>query len=311
MFRLNPTIVYKAHQTHLTPQNAESIVSRYDIVLDCTDHPTSRYLTSDICVLLGKPLISASAFQTSGQLTVLNNPPGEGPCYRCIWPRPPLPDSVVGCGEGGILGPVVGVMGVLQALQCLKLIARDQGQGSIGSTSQATMLIFSALDSTPFRSVRLRGKRADCFACSSSDGLTVAAMQSSMDYVQFCGVPKPVALFNDAERMLVDELDHVLRADANFVVVDVREKEHFEMCNLKGSINLPISTFTRTKDEEFAAKLEKMPELRKPIFVVCRVGNDSQIATAKLHELGYKSALDVKGGLRAWKEAIDPSFPFV
>ena len=92
-------------------------------MLDCTDHPTSRYLVSDACVLLRRPLVSASAFQTSGQLVALNSPPGRGPCYRCVFPRPPPPESVVGCGEGGIVGPVVGVMGVLQALEAIRIIS--------------------------------------------------------------------------------------------------------------------------------------------------------------------------------------------
>ncbi|EHK50419.1 hypothetical protein TRIATDRAFT_297199, partial [Trichoderma atroviride IMI 206040] len=148
---LNPTIIYNAHATHLTPLNAEEIVSQYDLVLDCTDHPTSRYLISDICVLLSKPLVSASAFQTSGQLIVLNNPPGKGPCYRCVFPKPPPPESVVGCGEGGIIGPVVGTMGVLQALEAIKLIVRgdhlNKGgiNGEVEDVKQVGLLLFSAM----------------------------------------------------------------------------------------------------------------------------------------------------------------------
>ncbi len=187
--RLNPSITYKAHQTHLTPQNAASILSRYDLVLDCTDHPTSRYLISDVCVLLRKPLVSASAFKTSGQLLTLNSPPSRGPCYRCVFPKPPPAESVVGCGEGGIVGPVVGAMGVLQALEAMKLITQgglepmDGAAADAAMPKQMTMLLFSSMADTMFRTVRIRGKRDDCFACSGrEDALTLEQMQSSLDY---------------------------------------------------------------------------------------------------------------------------------
>jgi adenylyltransferase/sulfurtransferase len=136
--RLNPNLRYIAHGEHLTPQNAREIVEKYDLVLDCTDHPTSRYLISDICVLLHKPLISASALRTDGQLIVLNSPPlpagdaSGGPCYRCVFPKPPPAESVVSCGDGGILGPVVGTMGVLQALEAVKLITAGKLTGCRG-----------------------------------------------------------------------------------------------------------------------------------------------------------------------------------
>jgi len=127
--RLNPNVHYVAYPNHLTPANAIATMENYDLVLDCTDHPASRYLISDAAVLCGKLLISGSALRTEGQLMVLNNPPSTshqeagGPCYRCIFPKPPPIESVVSCGDGGILGPVVGVIGVLMALEAIKLIA--------------------------------------------------------------------------------------------------------------------------------------------------------------------------------------------
>ena len=297
---------YEPHAAHLSTENAEDIVSRYDFVLDCTDHPTSRYLVSDICVLLGKPLISASAFQTSGQMLILNTPPREGPCYRCVFPKPPPPDSVVGCGEGGILGPVVGVMGVLQALEAIRVITTGEGMKG--------MLLFAAMGDTPFRSVRIRGKRADCFACGESAVLTLEGLRNSMDYVQFCGVREPVKLLSPEQRVSVTDYEKAVAEETQHVLLDVREKEQFELANIPGSVNVPISKFMSLRAE--SEKPEWLSQLSndKPVFLVCRVGNDSQIAAKKLMDMGLgedgRLVKDIKGGLQAWKDAIDPTFPF-
>ncbi|KAH6608475.1 hypothetical protein Trco_001821, partial [Trichoderma cornu-damae] len=333
---LNPAVAYNAHATHLTPQNAEEIVARYDLVLDCTDHPASRYLISDICVLLSKPLVSASAFQASGQLIVLNNPPGKGPCYRCVFPKPPPPESVVGCGEGGIIGPVVGVMGVLQALEAIKLIVRgDHSKGRAAAAAgeveggveggadgerQAGMLLFSAMGDVPFRTARMRGKRKACFACSG-DGtaFTLNELKTSMDYVQFCGVNQPVQLLRPEERISAAEYERVSRERKGaHLLLDVREKEHFGVCNIEGSINIPIGRFTahRGQGPDLADLIPGGAPPDAPIYVVCRVGNDSQIAARKLKDWGAdrggeRFVGDISGGLKAWKDAVDPSMPFI
>ncbi|KND89950.1 Adenylyltransferase and sulfurtransferase uba4 [Tolypocladium ophioglossoides CBS 100239] len=313
---LNPTITYKSHREHLSPHNAQAIVSQYDLVLDCTDHPTSRYLVSDACILLRRPLVSASAFQTSGQLIVLNSPPGKGPCYRCVFPRPPPPESVVGCGEGGVLGPVVGVMGVLQALEAIKLIARgglEAAEGEEGAGEQR-VLIFSAMGDGPsFRSVRMRGRRKDCFACSAEADLTLEHLETSVDYVQFCGVAKPVAVLRPEERITVKQYCEIRAAHSEHTLLDVREKEHFSLGSIPGAINVPISRFNRG---------DEMPELTAaagkdgPIYVVCRVGNDSQVAARKLKDLGFDNGGerfvgDISGGIQAWRGAVDPTLPFL
>ncbi|PNH26478.1 hypothetical protein BJF96_g10207 [Verticillium dahliae] len=321
---LNPTVTLNAHMTHLTPQNAESIVAKYDIVLDCTDHPTSRYLISDICVLLRKPLVSASAFKTDGQLIVLNSPaapqgaPVEegGPCYRCVFPKPPPPDSVVSCGEGGILGPVVGVMGVLQALEAIKLIS------SGFQPTSPSLLLFSGTAGAPFRSVRMRGRKKDCFACSPEASLTLESLESgSLDYVQFCGVAAPLNILQPEERISATEFGQLQKGSAVRVLLDVREKEHFDICSIEGAINLPLATFLKENPVQ-----EQEPEERPswqpanssddtPIYVVCRVGNDSQLATRRLKDLGLdrngkRFIGDIKGGMRAWKDEVDSSLPF-
>ncbi|KID97073.1 Molybdenum cofactor biosynthesis, MoeB, partial [Metarhizium majus ARSEF 297] len=317
---LNPTVSYKAHVAHLTPQNAEDIVSQYDVVLDCTDHPTSRYLISDICVLLGKPLVSASAFQTSGQLIVLNSPAGKGPCYRCVFPKPPPPESVVGCGEGGIVGPIVGVMGVLQALEAIKLISRGslEAYDSAVPEIQQTMMLFSGMaDSSPFRSVRMRGRRKECFACGENAQLTLDYMRSSMDYVQFCGVTRPVQLLREEDRITAEAYQGLARSGADHVLVDVRGKEHYSLSHIPGSINVPISRFmSHRAGESLPEGIPADLPADVPIYAVCRVGNDSQIAAAKLKELGLdrngqRFVGDISGGLRSWKDAVDDSLPFL
>ncbi|KAI1390116.1 adenylyltransferase [Hypoxylon trugodes] len=330
---LNPNVPYAPHREHLTPQNAESIVSKYDVVLDCTDHPTSRYLISDICVLLQKPLVSASALRTDGQLIVLNNPPTAqgskegGPCYRCVFPKPPPADSVVSCGEGGILGPVVGVMGVLQALETIKLIAAGIKE-EINSTPKEkvtpSLLLFSATSTTSFRSIRMRSRRPDCFACSSKSTLTLKELHSgSLDYVQFCGVTTPVNVLKPEERITATEYNAILakQLDKTHLLLDVREKEHFDIGSISGAVNVPFSTLQSrgksiTNGERL--ELEYIPDTLPPdaaIYVVCRVGNDSQLVTQKLKEMGLdknggRFIGDIKGGMQAWKREVDNTMPF-
>ncbi|KAI1498755.1 adenylyltransferase [Biscogniauxia marginata] len=333
---LNPGVTYVRHGEHLAPQNAEEVVSRYDVVLDCTDHPTSRYLISDICVLLRKPLVSASALRTDGQLIVLNNPPAAqgssdgGPCYRCVFPKPPPADSVVSCGEGGILGPVVGVMGVLQALEAIKLIAAGAGSKGKGGSSVAeepttpSLLLFSATSSAPFRSIRMRSRRPKCFACSADSALTLKELKSgSLDYVQFCGVNTPVDVLRPEERISATDYNNILteRPDQKCLLLDVREKEHFNIASIPGAVNVPFSTF-QARNKATVNGEESRPDwlpAETPddaaIYIVCRVGNDSQLVTQKLKDMGLdrhgeRFIGDIQGGMRAWKQEVDRTMPF-
>ncbi|KAL1868913.1 Urmylation protein [Diaporthe australafricana] len=358
---LNPLPEYIPHREHLTPQNAEDIVSGYDLVLDCTDHPTSRYLISDACVLLRKPLVSASALRTDGQLIVLNCPPtAQGvlsntspavsaapPCYRCVFPKPPPPESVVSCGEGGILGPVVGVMGVLQALEAIKVVAaglHHQQQHAASSTPppSPTLLLFSgsAVGAPSFRSVRMRSRRKECFACGDGAAvrLSLQTLRSgSLDYVAFCGgLSGPVAVLSDEERLSARAYQMLLsggaveeaQQKAKPVLLDVREKELFDVGCIEGALNIPYSKIQsagggkRPEGVDGAAEVElpdwippNLPE-DGPIYVVCRVGNDSQLVAKQLKDLGLgrdgeRLIGDIKGGMRAWKQEVDSTLPFL
>ena len=329
---LNPNIKYVAHTSHLTPTDAIDILTPYDVVLDCTDHPTSRYLISDACVLTGKPLVSASALRTEGQLTVLNNPPRApgntdgGPCYRCVFPKAPPAESVVSCGEGGILGPVVGVMGVLQALEAIKLIAGGIDRGHPDNTSASSshpdvssadvkpapppsMLIFSAYTLPQFRNVRLRSRRANCAACSAFATVTPDSLtDGSLDYVTFCGVANPIDVLSPADRLSARDFARLAQTKADTVLLDVRDSTQFELCNLPGSINVPWNGFIeKMKDNE-----EELQSLRgRDVIVVCKLGNDSQLAVKVLKEMngGRLNIKDVRGGFRAWRKDVDPSWP--
>ncbi|KAL8388818.1 hypothetical protein RB599_010133 [Gaeumannomyces hyphopodioides] len=352
---LNPLPTYNAHREHLTPQNAEAIVSRYDLVLDCTDHPAARYLVSDACVLLGKPLVSASALRTDGQLMVLNTPPAPrgssddggtgGPCYRCVFPRPPPADAVLSCGEGGILGPVVGVMGVLQALEALRILAagRHLATGPPEPAASPTLLLFSApaalTSPAGFRSVRMRGRRRDCFACGAGSTLSLEGLRAgALDYVQFCGgVREGVRLLAPGERVSASEY-HVRFAAAgqnaqgrelglgavkrnDHLLLDVREREHFEVASIEGAVNVPFSKTQqqpRAGDDSGSVMPGWLPEDladNTPIYVVCRVGNDSQTVARQLKDMGLDGGGqrfigDIEGGMRAWKAEVDSTLPF-
>lgn len=323
--RLNPHVSYVAHDEHLSPENAEEIVQKYDLVLDCTDTPSSRYLISDTCILLRKALISASALRTDGQLIVLNCPPlpagdpAGGPCYRCVFPKPPPPESVVSCGDGGILGPVVGVMGVLQAVEALKIIMQGKltptGDGGEvdGKTNPASMLLFSANSPQPFRSVKLRSRRAGCFACSEESGLSLEGLRSgSLDYALFCGLASSVNILKPEERIQAREYKEL---EKKGLLVDVREKVQFDICSLEGSINVPFSTLQGKVlgEGEVGWIPEDYPD-DAPIYVVCRLGNDSQVVARNLKEGGFDKGGrryigDIEGGLKAWKEQVDASWP--
>ncbi|KAH8650198.1 adenylyltransferase [Xylariales sp. PMI_506] len=325
---LNPQPTYVRHSTHLTPQNAQEIVSNYDVVLDCTDHPTSRYLISDICVLLQKPLISASALRTDGQLILLNHPakpPGDtggGPCYRCVFPKPPPPDSVISCGEGGILGPVVGVMGILQALEAIKLITSG-GLAEVQDCSTPTLLLFSSAGpTTTFRSMRMRSRRKDCIACSASSSLSLDLLKSGFfDYVQFCGLVNPVSILRTEERVTASFYSKLLdeKERTAHLLLDVREREQFNLGSIPGAVNVPFSHFQRQSATNEVVNPEWLPDAFPPdgsIFIVCRVGNDSQIVARKLKELGMASSGkrfigDIQGGIRAWKQEVDGTIPFL
>lgn len=324
--RLNPMVSYNKHIFHLSPEVAVNIFDQYDLILDCTDHPTSRYLISDACVVTGKPLVSASALKTEGQLMVLNNPPrtagdpSGGPCYRCVFPKPPPAESVLSCGEGGILGPVVGVMGVLQALEAMKvLIAKPKASGfdailengnGVQETVKPSLLMFSAFNNPQFRTIRLRSRRNDCAACSAQAWISRQSLQSgSLDYVAFCGMTMPINILPQHLRISAAEFAKMPRDHSN-MLIDVRDETQYAICALRGSINVPWTGSASSWLEKAARNGVLVDEWRQK-YVVCRLGNDSQLAAKAIIEHASMpiEVKDIKGGFKSWREQVDPEWP--
>lgn len=325
--RLNPRVRYIRHDFHLSPEKAISIFEMYDLILDCTDHPTSRYLISDTCILTGKPLISASALKTEGQLILLNHPPqpagdiSGGPCYRCIFPKPPPAESVLSCGEGGILGPVVGVMGVLQALEAIKLLTKkrqtqkvdaDAGSGNAlqHESVKPSMLMFSAFSNPQFRTVRLRSRRKGCAACSTEASIVKQALTSgSLDYIAFCGMTTPINVLTSNLRITASEFARLQWDDSN-ILIDVRDETQYSICALRGSINVPWTGNAESWLEN-AHRNGIIPDDHRHKFIVCRFGNDSQlVARAIMDSADTPVAVkDIKGGLKSWRDEVDPEWP--
>ena len=332
--RRNSENHYTTHHFNLDQTIAVEMMRNYDLILDCTDRPSTRYLVSDAAVLAGKPVITASALRTEGQLMVLNSPPKSyespgGFCYRCVFPKPPPAESVLTCGDGGILGPVVGVMGVLMAMEALKVLvplSQENGYnhpaGASFEPTPPSLLLYSAYSNTPFRSIKLRGKRKGCSSCSDTPTISEDSLKSaSLDYVAFCGLSSP-AVPPNTNRISAKEYCKIRDATgAPHVLVDVREKVQFDICHLPGSINIPYSEISRDPE----ASIDKLddsisksdnPTDAKPLYLICRYGNDSQLAANTLkdlsrfrHDAKYELRADIAGGLRAWTMSVDPEFP--
>lgn len=282
------------HKVLLDSKNALDIFEPYDVIVDATDNVATRYLINDACILLNKPLVSGSALQYEGQLTVYNF--NKGPCYRCIFPKPPPPETVQNCGDGGVLGAVTGVIGSLQSMEVIKiLLNRDQ-------VLNGKLLLYDALSCT-FRNIKLRGRRADCSVCGDNPSIT-----RLIDYEQFCGMKATdkdsgLNILNDDERITVEDYAKI---STDHILIDVRSCNEFEICKLENSVNVPIKIILADKiDSEILDKIRKTTEA----FVVCRRGNDSQLAVRHLADKLNIKSKDLIGGLHAWTKQIDSNFP--
>lgn len=239
MRQLNPRVAIQGFKTRLVPSNAFDIFASYDIVLDCTDGPATRYLISDVAVALRKPVVSGSALKLDGQLVVLCH--NDGPCYRCLFPVPPPTSTVLSCGEGGILGPVVGTIGVLQALACIHLLTSPE-------TFTPTMLLFNASTFAPsFRTVRLRGRKADCPACGIKR-ITQSIIESEgSENSELCSadVPTVERMDRHVESIGAEEYNAVLQnrdLASDHVLLDVRDENQFAICALPNSHSMKFFT---------------------------------------------------------------------
>lgn len=311
--RLNSTIDCIPYHLQLSPENALQLIQQYDIVADCSDNVPTRYLVNDACVLSGKPLVSASALRMDGQLTVYNY--RGGPCYRCLYPSPPPPETVTNCSDGGVLGVVPGIMGCLQALEVIKIAS---GQGS--SCGQQ-LLMFDAQDAR-FRSIKLRPKQAGCAVCGEKPSVT-----QLVDYEAFCGSAatdkcQKLHLLSKDQRITVQDYKSILDNACPHLLLDVRPLVEVDICHLPFSHNIPLSSLEEMKSECLQllrariARLKQQMEndSRPPVYVICKQGNDSQKAVQVLEkmsgsEMDHVIVKDISGGLMAWARTIDHTFP--
>lgn len=262
-----------------------------------------------------------------GQLIVLNAPVGRqgsgkgGPCYRCVFPVPPPAESLTSCGEGGVLGPAVGTMGVLQAGEAIKVLlkGREWLETDVEDIRPSLMLFSSPLSGgISMRTVRMRGRRKDCFACGEGSKLSLRSLQDgSTDYVAFCGGMggATVNLLKPEERVSAKQYAD-RRKQGEHLLLDVREAEHFSVASIDGAVNIPFSRIhTAAKEEDNPSWVPPSLPSDAPIYVVCRVGNDSQVVARRLQEMGMDGGgkrviVDIKGGMRAWKDEVDETLPF-
>jgi len=285
---LNPNVTIESHEIALSSQNALELFEPYDVILDGTDNFPTRYLVNDACVLLGKPNAYGSIFRFEGQASVFATK--GGPCYRCLYPEPPPPGLVPSCAEGGVLGVLPGIIGVIQATEALKLIM------NVGEPLIGRFLIFDALR-MKFRELKLR-KEPDCPVCG-----THATIKQLIDYEQFCGVtpaaPEPVAVNKATEITSVELKQRLDRGDA-LRIVDVREPNEYQINRIPGSVLIPLGDVPKRQNE-----LDPNDE----IVVHCKMGTRSAKAADFLRSVGFKRVLNLKGGILDWVEKVDPSQP--
>jgi molybdopterin/thiamine biosynthesis adenylyltransferase/rhodanese-related sulfurtransferase len=284
---LNPDIQIDRFETRLTSENALEILKNYDIVVDGTDNFPTRYLVNDACVILGKPNVYGSIFRFEGQITIFGAP--GGPCYRCLYPEPPPPGLVPSCAEGGVLGVLPGIVGAIQAAETLKLII-GKGEPLIGR-----LLLFDAL-AMRFRELKLR-KSPECPACGEHPTLT-----KLIDYAEFCGVRGEEAV-SPAQTTVPEiaprELNARLGRGDDLFILDVREPHEYQICNLGGHL-IPLGELSRRVNE-----LDSSRE----IVAHCRSGKRSAEAVEFLRSAGFRKVLNLKGGILAWSDEVDPSVP--
>ncbi len=283
---LNPFLNVVKHEAMLTSQNALEIISQYDIVADGTDNFPTRYLVNDACVLTGKPNAYGSIFRFEGQASVFATE--QGPCYRCLYPEPPPPGLVPSCAEGGVLGILPGLVGVIQATEVIKLIL-GKGEPLIGR-----LLLVNALDMR-FRELKLR-KNPDCPVCGTHPTVT-----KLIDYQQFCGImpePKiPTAVVNGIPQMSVQEFKRRRDAGDDVFLLDVREPFEYQIAQIGGHL-IPLNDLPDRVDELDPAK---------EIVVQCKSGGRSQRAAEFLAKNGFAKLHNLAGGITAWANEIDPS----
>ncbi|MBZ5567212.1 MAG: molybdopterin-synthase adenylyltransferase MoeB [Acidobacteriia bacterium] len=283
---INPYVDVRPFEARLTSANALDLFRQFDIVVDGTDNFPTRYLVNDACVLTGKPNVYGSIFRFEGQVSVFATE--EGPCYRCLYPEPPPPGLVPSCAEGGVLGILPGLVGVMQATEAIKLIL-GKGEPLIGR-----LLLVDALG-MKFRELKLR-KNPDCPVCGPHRTIT-----QLIDYNEFCGIrgeETPVSQSNLPE-ITVEELNRRQDAGEDIFVLDVREPHEYQICNLRGYL-IPLGDLPK--------RVHELDSSRE-IVAHCKMGGRSAKAVDFLRQAGFAKVKNLKGGILAWADRVDPTMP--
>ena len=286
--RLNPNVEVIVHNVQITRQNALDVIRPYDIVVDGTDNFPTRYLTNDACVLLHKPNVYGSIFRFEGQASVFA-PHLGGPCYRCLFPEPPPPGMVPSCAQGGVLGVLPGIIGLIQTTEILKLAL------GIGSSLVSRLLLFDALE-MKFRELKLR-RDPQCPLCGEHPTIT-----DLIDYQMFCGLTpsssKPVM---NPDEVTVQEMKRALDdSQLGIKVIDVREPGEYQIARVQGVSLMPLSTLARRFTEL---------DPNQHYYIHCKAGARSLQALHFLRKHGFNQLNSVRGGIDAWSDQIDRTVP--
>ena len=288
MLDINPDIQVEVYNEPFTSENALQIAQNYDILIDGTDNFPTRYLSNDVSVLLGKPNVYGSIFRFDGQVSVFDA--RNGPCYRCLFPEPPPPGLVPSCAEGGVLGVLPGTIGTLQATEALKLIL------GIGETLSGRLLLFNALDMS-FDFVTLR-KNPNCKICGPNPEIT-----ELIDYEEFCGVPgydhEDGSVGGDWD-IEAGQLADKLNQGQQIHLLDVREPHELEISHLEGADLIPLG--------QLAARLSELDSADEMV-IFCKSGTRSARGLELLASAGFRKVKNLKGGINAWAQEVDPSLP--
>ena len=289
---INPNVQVDLHDCFFTSENAAQIVSPYDIVIDGTDNFPTRYLSNDICVFQKKPNVYGSIFRFDGQCTVFA-PHLGGPCYRCLYPEPPPPGMVPSCAEGGVLGVLPGIIGVMQAIEAIKLIV------GIGDPLIGRLMTFDALKMS-FREFKPR-RDPKCPVCGDNPTIT-----ELIDYDTFCGIPQAAAAEKELEaeapivEITVEELQAKLSSGEKVTLIDVREQFEWDIARIPGAKLIPLGDLHSRMSELDSADT---------IYLQCKSGVRSATAARELQRAGFSKLFNVQGGILAWADRIDPSVP--
>jgi adenylyltransferase/sulfurtransferase len=286
---VNPNVQVDLHDCLFQSENAKELVQNYDMVVDGTDNFPTRYLSNDVCVLTKKPNIYGSIFRFEGQCTVFA-PHLGGPCYRCMFPEPPPPGMVPSCAEGGVLGVLPGIIGVMQAIEAIKLII------GIGEPLIGRLVSFDALKMR-YKEFKIR-RDPNCPICG--DHPTIHEL---IDYQQFCGIPQADAEAEkemDVPTINAVELKKMFDRKEDFALIDVREPFEYDICHIDQARLIPLG--------ELPARLSELDSADE-IVLHCKSGSRSAKALRILQEAGFKKVVNLEGGITAWSDQVDPTVP--